>query len=271
MSMTAPIAGPETVPAEAPEPAGGRGTLVPEEPHTAFRLRGHSPNPLVDAASPLLGLVIRVRELEVLDDVAALYRQVVEDIGAIELELTEQGLDRPTLLAYRYVLCTFVDEAVMGTEWGQQSDWSRHSLLARFHNETWGGEKVFAILARLQQEPQRYEPLLTFIYICFSLGFQGRYRIRPDRREEYERIVRSLGEQLSSLQPSGDENLTEPERHIAPAGWRSGEGVPAWLIPALSVLVAVGLYLAISWSLDQQAAEVHAFLHQVFADMGDAS
>jgi len=270
MPMTAPEADPTTLPADATDPAGGRDTPVPGDGYANFRLRGHSLNPLVDAASPLLGLVIRVRDLETLDGVAALYRQVVEDIAAIETELTEQGLDRPTLLAYRYVLCTFVDEAVMGTEWGQQSDWSRHSLLARFHNETWGGEKVFSILARLQQEPQRYESLLTFIYICFSLGFQGRYRIRPERREEYDRIVASLGDQLSSLQPSDNENLTEPERHVAPAGWRTGEGVPAWLIPALAGLVAVGLYLAMSWSLDQQAAEVHALLQRVFADVGGA-
>ncbi|WP_328717678.1 DotU family type IV/VI secretion system protein [Halomonas elongata] len=45
------------------------------------------------------------------------------------------------------------------SSWGRQSVWAEHSLLARFHNETWGGEKVFSILARLQHEPHRYGTL----------------------------------------------------------------------------------------------------------------
>ncbi|XQU08258.1 type IVB secretion system protein IcmH/DotU [Halomonas sp. LY9] len=107
-----------------------------------FRLRGHNLNPLVDAASSLLGMVVRVRQLDSAGDVERLYRQVVDEIAAIEIELTEQGYDRATLLAYRYVLCSFIDEAVMGMPWGRQSKWAEHSLLTRFHNETWGRKGV---------------------------------------------------------------------------------------------------------------------------------
>lgn len=260
-------------PATAPSVDQRGAVASPPQPHPAeeasgFQLRGYHLNPLVDAASPLLGMVIRARELAALDDVAGLYRQVVEEIRVIQRELTGQGYDQPTLLAYRYVLCAFVDEAVMSTGWGRQSDWSRHSLLSRFHDETWGGEKVFSILARLQQEPKRYEPLLTFIHLCLCLGFEGRYRIQPGGREEYERIVRALGDQLSSLQGVNHEGLTEPERHITRSGCRAGSGMPLWLIYGLFGLVAAGLYLAMSWSLDQQAAEVSGLLHQLIEQTG---
>lgn len=46
-----------------------------------------------------------------------------------------------------------------------------------FHNEAWGGEKVFILLERLMREPKRYQDLLEFLYICFSLGFRGRYKV----------------------------------------------------------------------------------------------
>ncbi len=71
------------------------------------------------------------------------------------------------LMAYRYILCTFLDEAVMGTPWGANTCWAEHSMLSRFHNETWGGEKVFTILSRLENEPRdtgRYWCL--FIIVC---------------------------------------------------------------------------------------------------------
>src|SRR5690606_16607892 len=121
------------------------------------------------------------------------------------------GYDRPSLLAYRYVLCSFIDEAVMGTSWGQQSHWAGHSLLARFHNETWGGEKVFSILFRLQQEPRRYRDMLAFIYLCLCLGFEGRYKVLPQGRDEYEKIVRAIGDQLATL---GHESGEKPDEAL---------------------------------------------------------
>ncbi len=138
-----------------------------------FRLRGHNLNPLVDASSSLLGMAVRVRQVDGADDLERLYRQVVDEIASIEIELTEQGYDRPTLLAYRYVLCSFIDETVMGMPWGRQSVWAEHSLLARFHNETWGGEKVFSILARLQQEPHAIATCWPLSICACALGLRG--------------------------------------------------------------------------------------------------
>ena len=229
-----------------------------------FRLRGYNLNPLVDAASSLLGMVLRVRQLREMSDIERLYRQVVDEIAAIEIELTEHGYDRPTLLAFRYVLCSFIDEAVMGTPWGQQSRWAEHSLLTRFHNETWGGEKVFSILVRLQQEPQRYRDMLEFLYLCLCLGFEGRYRVMEHGHEEYEHVVRTLGDQLTALEESAQESLTRPLDNVMPGRQRHSRGLPLWGVFALFTITMVGAYLGFSWSLDQQAAQVGTLLDQIY-------
>lgn len=228
-----------------------------------FRLRGHSLNPLVDAASSLLGLVVRVRQLGEMQGIERLYHQVIEEIKAIDLELTEQGYDHATLLSYRYVLCSLIDEAVMATEWGKQSVWAEHSLLTRFHNETWGGEKVFSILAHLQQEPQRYRDMLAFIYLCLCLGFEGRYRIMTDGRQEYERVVRALGDQLAALEEAPEGSLTRPLDNVVRGRWRRGGSMPLWSVFALFGIAMVGVYLGLSWSLDQQADQVSALLDRI--------
>lgn len=228
-----------------------------------FHLRGHSINPLVDAASSLLGMVVRVRQLEELGEIERLYRQVVDEIAAIEVELAEQGYDRPALLAYRYVLCSFIDEAVMGTPWGQQSAWAEHSLLTRFHNETWGGEKVFSILARLQQEPHRYRDMLAFIYLCLCLGFEGRYKVLPHGREEYEQVVRALGDQLAALGEPPDDSLTTPLDNVVRASHRRRDGLPVWGVFALFAATMALTYTALAWSLDQQTDAVIALLDRI--------
>lgn len=233
----------------------------------AFHLRGHSLNPLVDAASALLGMVVRVRQLGNLEDIERLYQQVVDEIISIELELTEQGYDRPTLLAYRYVLCSFIDEAVMGTTWGQQSHWAGHSLLARFHNETWGGEKVFSILSRLQQEPQRFHDMLAFIYLCLCLGFEGRYKVLPQRRDEYEQILRAASDQLIVLSRESDthseEPLTAPLDNVVRTPQRRDQGLPMWAMFGVFTTAMTLIYGALAWSLDRKADEIITLLDQI--------
>lgn len=157
-----------------------------------FRMRGQSINPIIDAVTPLLGMVGRIRQLNHYDDVPALYQKVVAEIQSIEQELSSQGYENGVVLSFRYILCTFIDEAVMVKEWGSQSMWSENSLLARFHNETWGGEKVFALLDKLQEEPERYRDILEFIWLCLTLGFQGRYRIIPQGEGELRGVIRHL-------------------------------------------------------------------------------
>ncbi len=56
-------------------------------------------------------------------------------------------------MAARYALCTVIDEAVLNTPWGAQSDWAGQSLLVTFHRESGGGDKFFRVLERVIGEP----------------------------------------------------------------------------------------------------------------------
>jgi type VI secretion system protein ImpK len=40
---------------------------------------------------------------------------------------------------------------VVTSGWGNESEWSQMSLLSRFHQETFGGEKFFQLLDRLSK------------------------------------------------------------------------------------------------------------------------
>lgn len=229
-----------------------------------FQLRGLEANRLIDAATPLLGLVIRIRRLADFRAVDSLYQQVVDDIAAVDRELVEQGYDRPVVVAYRYVLCAFIDEAVLGTDWGAHSVWSQHSLLSRFHNETWGGEKVFAILARMEQEPARYRDMLAFIFLCLCLGFEGRYKVMENGRDEYEQIVRGLHEQLKTLRDHPDPApLADARLNVIPSGNRLRSGLPLWGIGGLFVAAMAGIYSLYNMALNERITDVLRVLDQL--------
>lgn len=229
-----------------------------------FQLRGLEDNRLIDAATPLLGLVIRVRRLTDFGDVERLYQQVVDEVTAVDRELIEQGYERPTVVAYRYVLCAFIDEAVLGTDWGAHSVWSQHSLLSRFHNETWGGEKVFAILGRMEREPVRYRDMLAFIHLCLSLGFEGRYKVMENGRDEYEAIVQGLYEQLKNQRKSDEPGpLSDALTNVTPARNRLRSGLPLWGIAGFFVAAMVGVYTLYSMALDDRIKDVLSVLEQL--------
>ncbi|MGB1237189.1 MAG: type IVB secretion system protein IcmH/DotU [Pseudomonadales bacterium] len=224
-----------------------------------FKLRGNSINLLIDVAEPLLGLVCRVKSLTQYEHIEELYQQVVDEIRMIDTELAAQGYEKAVMLSYRYVLCTFIDESIMGTRWGS-GVWAQHSLLTRFHNETWGGEKVFSILSRIETDPKRYRELLEFIYLCLCLGFGGRYRVdpSPQNEEKFQQILADLQELLSlNSEELPDGPLAQPPtRNVLRTKHSLNRRIPLW-----SVFAAFGLGLAATFgyfyfSLAQRSEEV---------------
>ena len=177
--------------------------VLPSEPDSGrqyrLTLRGNSLNPMIDAATPLLGMVMRLSGMNSMTMPEHLFAQVVTDVQAVEQLLQERGYEPGMIVSFRYILCTFIDEAALGNGWSNKNEWIKQSLLVHFHNEAWGGEKVFILLERLMREPKRYQDLLEFLYLCFSLGFRGRYKVAQQSQDEFEQIYRRLHHVLRPL------------------------------------------------------------------------
>ena len=112
-------------------------------PAEAFNI---SLNSLVAAASELLSEVVRLKHSDTREDLYALNERLTAGLKLFEVRALHNGAESSQVMAARYVLCTVVDEAVVTTPWGNESEWSQMSLLSSFHNETFGGEKVFQLL-----------------------------------------------------------------------------------------------------------------------------
>ncbi|THA11944.1 type IVB secretion system protein IcmH/DotU, partial [Rodentibacter pneumotropicus] len=164
-----------------------------------FQLQSGSYNSLVELANPLLATALRLRKLSHLDDITELYSRMKNEIVALSEKVKELNYDSAFQLSFRYCLCTFIDEMVMATPWGSSSIWGQRSLLAHFHNETWGGEKFYSILSRTMLEPEKYRELLEFMYICLALGFKGQYALGHHGQENIQNILLKLQKTLRPL------------------------------------------------------------------------
>jgi type VI secretion system protein ImpK len=106
-----------------------------------------------------------------------------------------------------------------------------------FHNETWGGEKFFQLLARLSQNPREHILLLEMINYCLLLGFEGRYRVLDNGRTQLETIKQRLWQMIRGVRGSYPPPLSpHPEdRPVLRKLWRPMVPCgPAWRWPGLS-------------------------------------
>lgn len=205
-------------------------------------------NRLESSAFKLLSLVPAIRKSQTNPSLALLRQQIVEEIEVYEASARKAGIDARTVMIGRYVLCTVLDEAVLNTPWGGQSDWQNDSLLSLFHKETWGGENFFVMLENLEKDPAGNIDLLELMYVCLSLGFEGRYAVEEDRAGKLMQIRSRLYRLISTQRK-------DPARYLS-ANWQgesiSNQGlrrfVPLWVFVAvlsgiLALLLFVLLYI----------------------------
>ncbi|WP_194724270.1 DotU family type VI secretion system protein [Noviherbaspirillum malthae] len=231
----------------------------------AFALPRAVRNPLVAAASPLLSIAPQIRHSSSHPDPHRLKDELTQGLRRFEQQAEESGVAHATVVAARYVLCTFLDECAASTPWGSGGIWARDTLLVRLHSETWGGEKVFQLLARLAQEPAKNADLLELIYLCLSLGFEGRYRVADNGRSQLETIRERLYQLLREQRAQPERSLSVQWKPLRLEAQRWFEMTPLWVSLAFFLAATVLCFFAYSTLLNMRSDPVFAALQAIRA------
>jgi len=254
---------------------GGRGSAskaaraapVPPVPGTTLQHLVAGINPLLVAAGPLLALQAQLRATTSHNDRPGLRRQLLALIGEFEESARASGVTRPQVTAARYLLCTFIDEAIAATPWGAHPPPGTRGLLQEFHEDESGADKVFALLDRLSADPKGNAPLLELFYVCIMLGLQGRYAQRPRGRAELDAWAAKL---LQSVRPEA----VAPSARTLSQHWAGVPRrvptltlVPLWLAVVVGAALVLGALMWMSSRLNQQATPLLQQLHEVRAGL----
>jgi type VI secretion system protein ImpK len=217
-------------------------------------------NPLVQAASPLLILAGHVRGTLATPDVIGLRRHALDEIRRFEERARTAGVPNEVMLAARYVLCAGLDEAVLSTPWGAQSEWAQQTLLVALHREAWGGEKFFEMLERISRDPARHIDLMELQYLCMALGFAGKYQVM-DRGH-----VRLADVQQGLYRKIRDHRGTPPaELSLRWQGLQDRRNpliryVPWWVVGAAALAIVAIAFVVYHGKLTDAATPVYAEL-----------
>lgn len=255
----------------SPGGSGGPGDMplpLPSGPVRAdVRAGGTS---LLAAANPLLNLVYQIRTLVHNADPERLKSYLVDEVRRFEGTAKALGVNAEHVLAARYCLCTVLDETAAQTPWGGNGAWSRNSLLVTFHNETWGGEKFFQLLAKLAQAPAQHVDILELMYYCICLGFEGRYRIISNGQVQLENLRRRLLEIIVSQRGHAAAPLSTRWEGLPaerPRVWRM---IPVWASAVLALGLALAVFVVLVFLLGERSTPRFIAISQLEAPSAPA-
>jgi type VI secretion system protein ImpK len=223
-------------------------------------------NPLVNAASTLLAVFSKTRESLSHPNVGSLHQQLDREIKAFDTKARSAGVKEDTVMIARYLLCTILDEAVLNTPWGAESAWNQRTLLGTFHKETAGGEKFFAILDRLRNTPAENIDALELIYICLSLGYEGKYRVIARGRDQLEQLRDDLFFIIRSYRGEYERSLSPCWQGLANSRNTLSNYVPMWVVASVVVGLMALTYSGFRYWLDQSSSSVSQQLTEIKSD-----
>lgn len=218
---------------------------------------------LLQLSSSLLMMASRMRSTLHHPDPRSLLASLVNAVAKFERDARARGIPNEHVIGARYVLCTYIDECASSTPWGGSGAWAAHSLLVHFHNEAWGGEKVFQLLGMLVGNVQANRGLLELIYTVICLGFEGRYRAVPNGRMELEGVREALALKLREQGTSAPRELS-PSWVGAPASARRlRDGVPVWVAATGAAVLLAGTFVGLRFAMADRTDPVFAQLHRL--------
>jgi len=252
------------VPAAAGQPAAALAQGAGKEAPLAIdALMKGNLNPLVAAASALLSAAPRVRAMAQHPNPAGLKDALADGIRKFEAQARAEGLPNEQVIAGRYILCTLLDESAASTPWGGSGAWANQSLLVQFHNETWGGEKVFQLLSKLAENVTANRNLLELMAVVLAFGFEGRYRVLNDGRAQLDSVRTRLAQMLKGPRGDVDRALSPRWEGVAAKPARLRDGLPMWVLMSVSALALLVIYVAVRLSINAHSDPVFSTLQSL--------
>lgn len=215
-------------------------------------------NALAGGAMALLSLVVQLRSSSSHNDVPGLRNAIINEIKTFDSKARQSGCPADQVQTARYALCALIDEVVLNTPWGCNSIWSTQGMLITFHQESWGGEKVFQVLNNIISQPGTYHDLLELFYYCLSLGFEGKYKIQDQGQSKLISIRDNLYQVIQRQKGEHGDDLSRHWQGITDKRNALSRYIPLWVIGAVTgaflAIIFIGFLYAINVSAGSEIA-----------------
>lgn len=201
------------------------------------------PNPILQAARPLLLLLASLRLSADHSRAAPMMDAIAEAIAGIDRDLNQQGLSPEHVRVAKYALCATTDDIVQNLPGSDRLLWTQYSMLSRFFGITTSGVGFFEELNRAKAQPTLNYDVLELMHACLSLGFQGQFRSGAGGDVMLQQIRRDLYQTLRTFKPRAGDDISPHWRGQDIKPQHMQRRVPVWAAAAAAGLLLLAVFL----------------------------
>jgi type VI secretion system protein ImpK len=168
------------------------------------------------------------------------YDKVKADISRLlaksETGLNKEKFSREDYDQARFMVCAWIDEAILASPWTHKGQWQREQLQRVYYQTTDAGEEAFE---RLNALGLHQRDVREVYYLCMALGFAGRYCQKED-----ETLLEQLKTSNLKILLGSSVGLPSLEKsELFPDAYPKDpmKGDPQWKRFRLSALTILGL------------------------------
>lgn len=150
-------------------------------------------NQLLGAASKILSVITQLKLTHAYQNAEKLKHFLQNELQSFQKKAEQLKYETESIFISRYILSATLDEIIEKTPWGIKSQWQNQALLQQEQQkETTAGERFFIILETICQNAKQFVDVIELMYICLSLGFEGKYKNATEAKQQLQQIKNHL-------------------------------------------------------------------------------
>lgn len=189
-------------------------------------------NPMLAEAEPLLQRADQYSERD--------YRSICQSITQFENHCKDAGYSRSEIDDACFFLCAFLDEMF---------SWEKPLLNNFYENGANKDNKFYDRLALRKNDPHNNIDLLELAYVCFSLGFCGKYQNTPPGNG----VITVMGSLYSSIRDVRGDVIPHLSSTYSESGERFWRSPPIWVTVIVALVILFSIFFPYSKRLTQYA------------------
>lgn len=199
-------------------------------------------NPLITAAHPILSIIDRIKLSHAFTVNHLFYANLQHELKAFKSRAQQANYDEETVFIASFLLSATLDEIAINRN---QFDTFKQLMPSQAQQDNTPDIQFFKIIDRIIDKPEHYLDLLELIYLCLSLGFEGKYKHQA--HEKLSLITQQLYQTITSVRTQQQKNLFKTAGSSLPASTTAH-----WSMWLAAVVIIISLfYLGSNWVLDK--------------------
>lgn len=225
-------------------------------------------NLLIDAASRIFATITQLKNSPHYHNIDQLRDYLLKEILLFKQNAQKFDYNDDLILIGQYAICATLDETICKTPWGSKANWEKFNLLQALQENLQADEHFFVILERISQKPHLFIDTIELMYICLSLGFEGKFKYHPLEKQRLQQISDYTYEVIRQYRGEFDKKLTPSIADITPtqSQYKKHRKIPIVSILILSGCIFVGLFFSFNYLLKISAQQANQQLQSMMKE-----